>query len=364
MKITVPSGAFAKALSSFQSVISKRTTNPLLSTVLLEAHGSVYTLTGTDLNLTLYTKGSAIIHEEGKVCLPVHILADVVRKMPSKLDITLTFESPSTLLVQREDLVYTLATLDAEKFPHIQSQSIDQFGQFDVETLKKGFECTRISMGGVYDVSLDGLYFHHHEGQLRIVSTDTYCLAVTCLDWSGPSFEPVFLGRRAILEMVKMLDPSLKHTVSLGFSRHHVLLSTLQSSLWSNTMQHQFPDYFKVLPTQYSPIISMPREAFSKKLESLNVLNRDRKSLVRLAFEPNRLFMSIHAGLVGSAQEKIPVSYDGEAFSIKFSLSRLIEILHHLDGDQVNLCFTTKQGPVLFKGDNPQSFYLFMPSGR
>lgn len=366
MKLTVSPAAFSKALSSFQSVVPRRTPNPILSTVLLKTHGSSYTLTGTDLNLTLYIKGAAEVHEEGSLCLPVHLLSEIMRKIPAKYPVTLSFCQPSTLVIQKEELIFRLHAFDAQSFPAIQSHEIGQFGTFDVKKLKGAFDATRFCMAGVHDTALDGLYFHPYEDQMRIVSTDTYCLAVSSLKWDLEPFEPIFVGRKAVLELSKMLDPSSKQNISLGFSRHHIVMNVGQSALWANTLQCQFPNYLQVLPKTHKTSIVISQADFCEKLESLNVLNKDRKNLVRLDFKSGSMDMSIHAGLVGSAEEKIHLAYSGDPFSLKFNLTRLLDIIHHLKKETIYLSFMTLPGPVLLTNEekNPSTFYLLMPLSR
>ena len=47
MKVTIERSALAKALGHVQSVVERRNTIPILSNVLLQAHGAALTLTAT-----------------------------------------------------------------------------------------------------------------------------------------------------------------------------------------------------------------------------------------------------------------------------------------------------------------------------
>jgi DNA polymerase-3 subunit beta len=67
----------------------------------------------------------------------------------------------------------------------------------------------------------------------------------------------------------------------------------------------------------------------------------------------------------GEAAEKLPCSYTGEAMEIGFNSVYLVDILSHLEGDQVELRFSapTKAGIVAPAGSGSQEnvIMLVMP---
>ena len=65
MNLTVDKSVFLKALSHGQSVVEKRTTIPILSHVLLQAHDDHVKLTSTDMELALIETIPATVLQGG-----------------------------------------------------------------------------------------------------------------------------------------------------------------------------------------------------------------------------------------------------------------------------------------------------------
>ncbi len=65
MEFTVSKADLVRELSLSQGVVEKKTTIPILSNILLEAHGDRITLTATDLELGIRCSCPARVKKEG-----------------------------------------------------------------------------------------------------------------------------------------------------------------------------------------------------------------------------------------------------------------------------------------------------------
>src|SRR5690242_1249961 len=82
MEFSVSKADLVRELSLSQGVVEKKTTIPILSNVLLEAHGDRVHLTATDLELGIRTSCPAKIKREGSGTMPAKKLLDYVRLLP------------------------------------------------------------------------------------------------------------------------------------------------------------------------------------------------------------------------------------------------------------------------------------------
>src|SRR5205823_8664265 len=82
MRVTIERSAFLKALNHVQSVVERRNTIPILSNVLVEAKGAGVKLTATDLDIEIVEETQAEVSQDGAATVPVHMLYDIVRKLP------------------------------------------------------------------------------------------------------------------------------------------------------------------------------------------------------------------------------------------------------------------------------------------
>ena len=84
MKFKVNQQDLQQALNYCQGVIEKRSTLPILSNILLDAHNSKLTITATDLDLIFIHEVKNIeILEEGKTTTVSSTIYDIVRKLTS-----------------------------------------------------------------------------------------------------------------------------------------------------------------------------------------------------------------------------------------------------------------------------------------
>ena len=83
MKITVSKDQMLESLQQVQTVVSTRTTLPILSNVLLRASGETLELTTTDLDVGIQRKITAEIAKPGATSLPARRLFSIFRELPA-----------------------------------------------------------------------------------------------------------------------------------------------------------------------------------------------------------------------------------------------------------------------------------------
>src|SRR5260221_471957 len=81
MKLTIERTALLKALSHVQSVVERRTTIPILSSVLLRASAGRLALSATDMDVEIVESVPSQTETDGRTTAPAHTLYDIVRKL-------------------------------------------------------------------------------------------------------------------------------------------------------------------------------------------------------------------------------------------------------------------------------------------
>src|ERR1700731_1738201 len=82
MEFSVTKSALVEELQLTQGVVERKTTIPILSSLLVEAQGSQLTITATDLELSIRTSCEAKIKKEGAGTIPAKKLLELVRLLP------------------------------------------------------------------------------------------------------------------------------------------------------------------------------------------------------------------------------------------------------------------------------------------
>ena len=118
MKFNVNQQDLQQALSYCQGVIEKRSTLPILSNILIEAHNSKLNITATDLDLIfIHQIKNVEVLEEGKTTTTSSIMYDIVRKISSGKKINLNLTDGSKLNLESEKSIFNLNCINSSEFP-------------------------------------------------------------------------------------------------------------------------------------------------------------------------------------------------------------------------------------------------------
>src|SRR6202795_3817987 len=118
MEFAVSKSDLVRELGLSQGVVEKKTTIPILSNVLLEAHGDRVTLTATDLELGIRCSCPARVKKEGAGTVPARKLLDYVRLLPEG-DVNMKFLENHWAAITSGRSRTRIAGMSRESFPEL-----------------------------------------------------------------------------------------------------------------------------------------------------------------------------------------------------------------------------------------------------
>ncbi|MBV9486863.1 MAG: DNA polymerase III subunit beta, partial [Frankiaceae bacterium] len=207
--------------------------------------------------------------------------------------------------------------------------------------------------------------------QVTLAATDRYRLAVRTLKWApvDPGMQATALvPARTLAEAAKSLTSGAEVTLSLsagGPGEGLIGLSGAQRSTTSRLLDGEFPKYRSLLPDSSSATATIDSAALTDAVRRV-ALVASRTSPIRLSFSPDGV--SLEAGGVdeAEAQESLPAEFEGEALTIAFNATYLLDGLGSLDSDEATLAFTGPTKPAVLTGKTGSDGgtdhrYLLMP---
>ena len=94
-----------KSLSVAHNIIERKNTIPILANVLLQIKDNILNIVATDLDIVFHDQISDLkIDSEGSTTTSATVLYDLLRKLPSNLDITFVLETKNKLNISAEKL--------------------------------------------------------------------------------------------------------------------------------------------------------------------------------------------------------------------------------------------------------------------
>jgi len=351
------------------SVVERRTTIPILSNVMLKAHGTVLELKATDLEREVVEQAPAEVSQPGAVTVSAHVLHDIVRKLPDGSEIEVVRDmAKERLSISAGASRFSLQTLAADDFPDLSSgdlghefemPSADLIRLIDKSRFAISTEETRYYLNGIYLHTAT----HDNEPTIRAVATDGHRLAqVEMPRPKGAEGMPgIIVPRKTVHELQRLVEDgggNVKISVSPAKVRFEIGTITLISKLIDGT----FPDYGRVIPHANDKVMRVSNAEFTSAVDRVSTIASERGRAVKLSLGDNKLVLSVNNPEGGSATEEVAIEYAAPPLEIGFNARYLLDISAQLDADKARFMLSDPGSPIMVKdGDDESAIYVLMP---
>lgn len=364
MKLSISRNDLLEPLQKVIGVIEKRQTMQTLSHVLLEVNNDTFLLTGTDLELTLVTTTAHPSTETGKATLPARKLYDICKALPEDAAININIEDQKATL-QSGRSRFTLGCLSADDYPKL--EDIEATNVISVPQSKLLTIINRTSFAmAKQDVRyyLNGILLEVGDTYLRSVATDGHRLSLcdTDVDLSGQEKTQVIIPRKAVIEMLRLLDPADDTPIELSLSNNHIRLRSDGLEMTSKLIDGRFPEYERVLPEGNDQLMKGERATLKQTLFRASILSNEKYRGIRLILSENILKIQSHNSEQEEAKDEVEVDYSGPEIEIGFNVQYLLDILNAIEGDTVDILFKDANSSILITDSEYQAArYVAMP---
>src|ERR1700677_4665034 len=118
MHFAVQKDVLAKALKDVTNAVATRVVQPILSNVLIESvDANTIKFQGTDLDLAIETKTTAVVYTPGTITLPGKKLLEIVGKLPNELVVFQIDKETLDTTVTCKRSKFNVVGLAADDFP-------------------------------------------------------------------------------------------------------------------------------------------------------------------------------------------------------------------------------------------------------
>ena len=341
MKFTVPSSELQKALSKTSGVVPSKSTLPILENLLLDLQGDELKVTATDLEVSLSVTTKVKGIEDGKIAVPARRVLETVRALP-ETQVTLSADASHKVAIVTETGEYRLTGESSEEFPSIPQMRGDKQITLPAETLRRMISKT------LFAVSTDelrpammGVLLEMKKDELCAVSTDGHRL-VKLTQRDSPlrkGEKDIVIPGKALSIIAKSSDESA-YTVSLAES--HVMFEFGNTTLISRLIEEKYPNYESVIPKDNDKRMVIDRSGMLASVRRVSLYSSLTTHQIRLSLNTNELKLSaedIDSG--GEAREVMRCQYDQEPVEIGFNAGYIVEVLSHIDTDEVMFLFSS-----------------------
>ena len=369
MRFIVERDALADGVMWVSRSLSARPIMPVLLVVLIKADKQGVHLSGYDLETSGKAEVAADVKEEGTVLVSGKLLSDIARALPNK-PVTFSLEGNRVSVISGS-AKFALPTLSVSDYPNL-PELPSETGRLSGDLFAEAVGQVAVAAGKDDSLPvLTGVYVEIEENKLILAATDRYRLAVRELNWDTPRASASALIRaRTLNDAAKSLAGVKSVSVALAAATATGRLIGFASEgkvMTSRMLDGTFPPYRHLLPSERSATAVVEVAPFVDSVRRV-ALVADKTVPLRLAFNPGALTLEAGVGDDAQATEEIEIAFDGEALSIAFNPTFLLDGLAAVNSPYVEIAFTGGSKPAVLSGkssaDGESDFsyrYLLMP---
>ncbi len=355
MKLQVTQENLNKALGSVSRVASGRGTLPILSNVLLKTIGNRLSIAATNLDIAITHFIGSKVETEGAITAPARLLQDFVSSLPSGV-IKLKLDD-NKLHISTDKYESTINGVVADEFPVMPAITNGKTTKIDGKSLKLGLQ--QVVLAASNDESrpvLTGVYMHVYEGDLYLVSTDSYRLAEKVLAKSKAALD-MLVPASALQDLLRILG-DFDGEVELVHDDQQVLFKVGDIELVTRQIEGKYPDYRKLIPTKFEFSATLKRAELANITKVSSLFARESAGSITINLDKKQQQVTIRsvASQLGenTASAEAKVSADG---TITLNSRYILDALQCLNGDDVLFAFNGKLEPCVLK-DPASADYL------
>lgn len=369
MKIRLERDGLADAVAWVARSLPSRPPVPVLGGMLLDAETEGrLTISGFDYEVSAQVGVDAEVESSGRTLVSGRLLADITKALPQR-PVEITVDG-SRVSISCGSSRFSLPTMPVEDYPQL-PQMPELAGSVAGDAFSSAVAQVAVAAGKDETLPmLTGVRVEINEDQLTLVATDRFRLAMRELNWqpAGSAEDTaVLVPARTLSESAKTLGGS-GTTVELSLASSDGLLGLSGTTRRSTTrlLDAEFPPYRKLLPDEHAASAVVEVGALVDAIKRVSLV-AERGTQVRLEFSETSLRLTAGGDDEGSAEEELPIEFDGEPLTIAFNPAYLQDGLAALKTDRARMLFTTSSRPAVIKpvddeGETvPGYLYLLMP---
>lgn len=363
MHLTVGKTSFLKELNILQGVVEKKSTIPILSNLLLEAINGDLWIKGTDLDVSISTRCSAEVKQEGAVCVQAKKLFEIVRSLSdAEIEIKRGENDQVNLVCERSR--FKMLGLPKDNFPEIK--------EFDgpLAPIPSDLVMAFISRT-VFAITneesryaLNGAKMEFSGKGIRMVATDGHRLSFIekQIDIGNIQMD-VLIPKKTLTELFRLCTET-DDSFEIGHVENHLFFRSGKRLLVSRTLSGQFPNYELVLPKENSNKVVVESARIASAIRRVALMADERSHAVKFDMSDGQINITSQSSEIGEAGESLPVEYSGPGITAGFNAQYLLDFFSVVQDGEVVFEFKDGNSQVQIKSKDDAELdfrYIVMP---
>lgn len=351
MNISVSTALLAKKLKQVEKIVAQKSILPIMSNVLLRAELNELKLSTTNMEVSLTTACPVIVNAPGVITAPVKPLLDIVNQIT---------EEQTHLMLEKHHVRVAagafkmrLQTLSAEDFPQL-PQMPDGGMLLPGDAFKTMIRRVRYAISEADKrYFMNGALLSMTENLIALIATDGKRVSITATKRTAPGAAVEIIIPTKTLDV--LLSDESHEDVMFAKDIRQMFFVSDDNVLTSRTVDGNFPNYKRIIPSANNCIAQIPRTALLAALKRVSLVSGDTR-LLTFTLEENSLSLSSASAQVGDAIEHLPVVYTGPRFKIAYEWNFISDFLNAAANPTVKLALKDDSAASLWSDGEGAEF--------
>lgn len=364
MKVSVPLNELNHKMNAISSVVPSKTTMPILATVLMSAEKGEFSISATDLDISVTSKVNGTVSEEGKIAVPARKIAEIVKSLAGD-EVRLEAEGERLTVICGKSK-FVVNARSADDFPKLPRQESKTAFPIDPEIIGELVQKT------VYSVSQDltrpalcGVLWEVDRKGIAMISTDGHRLskAEIAMDLGSVQKMDVIVPPKALGTLRTYADGEKEVRVSIG--ENSISFDMKETTIYSRLLEGPFPNYQRVIPAKNEKELVVSRSTLAEATKRVSILSDSLTRQVVFSIGKNKLTLNVSTQELGEAREEIEASFSDEPMDVGYNATYVLDILRTIDAEEIVFLLDRPDNAGLVKpasdGGNLKQICIIMP---
>lgn len=363
MKLIFKKADLLEGINIVLKAVSTKTTMSILECILIDATEGVIKFTANDMELGIETIVNGDIEKTGSIAIDARIFSEIVRKLPDS-EVVIELKEEGKAIITCENSEFSIMTKAAEDFsalPIVEKSNKISISQF---ALKEVIKQTIFAINDAEkNKILTGELFEVHGNKLKVVALDKFRIAIRNIELKEEYGDyKVLVPGKSLNEISKILNGGVDDIVNIYFTDNHILFEFDNTIVVSRLIESSnYFDTDKMISNDYNTKITINKKEFTNCVDrgTLLIKEGDKKPIF-LSLKDNDLDITINT-FIGTMEESIPVTKEGEDMMISFNPKFLIDILKVLEDEEISIYMTNSKAPCFIRSEDNSYVYIVLP---
>ena len=374
MKIITLRTNLQKIINLIQRIITKNPKLPILENILIEVENKKIKISASnlELGLNIWLKGK--INGEGKVCVPINLISNIINNSKDER-IELNTENLN-LIIKSDNYSAIIKGYDYNDFPIIPNLNTilssikDKEKENILELSTKEIKELISQLENIVTISethpeLSGIYLKFKKNEIEAVATDSIRLGIKKIKIAENNINKnIILPLISFYELMQILNLKEHESVKIIINDNQIVFDFDNIYFVSRLINGNYPNYEQIIPKEFNIILKLNKQELMNQLKlvslftsnnndiKLEILNKENKIKLTSQTQQGSSSTTIKADIEGRGLEGIILNY-------KFILDGLNNIK---DKNNVIFKIQNESTPVLIEGVEKDTFnYILMP---